>query len=396
MGKCARSIGETDSRRFSSGRSEPEMERAVTFCNRNTIAYYITAHGFGHAVRSLEIIRNILEMRKDLEVVIVSDLPDFLIEQNVGRRLSQRRKRLDVGLVQQDSLPFDLEATLRSLEALHREKEALVAGEVEFLKSSGVGLVVSDISFLPFVASNRCGLPNVGIGNFTWDWIYASYAQREPRWAPLVEWIGECCRACEILLQLPMHGDCSACPHVMDVPLVARKIRRTREDVRRILGVKPDRKAFLLSFVSLDLDEPAQRRVEALDDFIFLFKRPLDFCFKNALSVDGADLSYTDVVAAMDAVITKPGYGITSDCLVSGVGMIYTDRGFFPEYEILVDEIEKRLPAIHIPSADLYAGKWEKAIRGMEAFAPRAPSPPREDGAAVCARIILERGGWGE
>ena len=99
-----------------------------------TIAYYITPHGFGHAVRSLEVIRRLLLMKPDLRIIIISDLPDFIIEQNVGGALPQRRKRLDVGLVQHDSLRFDLQSTRLTLESLHASHEALLADEVRFLQ----------------------------------------------------------------------------------------------------------------------------------------------------------------------------------------------------------------------------------------------------------------------
>jgi hypothetical protein len=353
-----------------------------------SVAYYITPHGFGHAVRSLEIIRQLLALKAGLEVLIVSDIPDFLIEQNVGRMLPYRRKRLDVGLMQLDSLRFDLDATRSCLEALLAAHESLIAEETMFLNSAGAGTVVSDIGFLPFHAAAALGIPGIGISNFTWDWIYSHYAQSDTRWTPLIDWVRSGYRKADLFLQLPMHGDCSVFHHIQDVPLVARHARHSREVVRRTLGFSPVERLYLIAFAALDLAPEALKRIEAIDGVVFLHKHPLHYELRNGISLDPYGFSYADVVGAVDAVITKPGYGIVSDCLAHGTPIIYCDRGEFPEYSILVEAINAHLPSVYLPSKDLYEGRWEKAVRAIHA-ALSPCRPVRTDGARVCAERIL-------
>jgi L-arabinokinase len=354
------------------------------------IAYYITPHGFGHAVRSLEIVRILHSMAPGNEVTIVSDIPEFLVLQNLGHQVPYRRRRIDIGLVQQDSIQFDLAATLSALRALQTRSAETIGEESHFLRSNSFDLMVADIPFLPFRAANACGIPSIGIGNFTWDWIYSMYAERDPQWRTIIDWIREGYDRCELLLQLPMHGDCSSCPHRRDVPLVARKAKRSRLQTRKVLGIDPRRPAYLIAFGALDLDPSAQRSIQEISDALFLYKHPLHYTLKNGLCVDPFDLSYADVVAAVDAVITKPGYGIVSDCLAHGTPMVYSDRGPFPEYPILVETMQRELAVSFIPTEDLYSGRWETAIRAIQGMAPRKPAL-RTDGAELCARMILER-----
>ena len=351
------------------------------------IAYYITPHGFGHAVRSLEVIRHLLASDAGLRITVVSDIPEFLVKQCVGRALPFRRRRLDVGLVQEDSVRFDLEGTQTALDVLFRNHETLIAEEVRFFREESIQGIVSDIAFLPFYAASQCGLPAIGLGNFTWDWIYQSYARSDPAWAPLIAWIREGYRRCDLLLQLPMHGDCSSCPHLRDVPLVARTATRKPQETLKLLGCDPKQRHYLISFSDLKLTAGALRTLEGIDDAVFFYKHPLKLQFANGRSLDAFDLSYPDVVAAMDSVITKPGYGIVSDCLAHGTPMVYTDRGPFPEYDILVDAIKCYLTNAYLPSQDLYAGSWEGALREI-AKQPRRYPEIRKDGAAVCAELV--------
>ena len=357
------------------------------------LAYYITPHGFGHAIRSIEVIRHLLVLAPALEIVIVSTIPEFLVDQSLGDSVSIRRKQLDIGLVQRDSIQFDLRATLDQLQSLHDHRDALMADEIHFLNAQEIQAVVCDIPFLPFAAASQASIPAIGMGNFTWDWIYQAYASADSRWTPLVDWIRESYHKCHLLLQLPMHGDCSVCPNIQDVPLVARRAKRKREETLEILGLRLDQKVYLISFGWLDLGETAQKRLEEITDAVFLFKHPLSFHFRNGICLDEHPLSYEDVVAAVDGVITKPGYGIVSDCLAHGTPVIYTDRGFFPEYDILVQEMAKQLSTVYLSSPDFYAGRWQAAIQALEKLPRVTPALPC-NGAEVCAETILRYLNW--
>lgn len=352
------------------------------------VAYYITPHGFGHAVRSLEIIRQLLAIAPDVGVVIISDIPQFLMDQNLGGKLPYRRKRLDVGLLQLDSLRFNLQGTLTLLDALHNSHDTLVSEEAAFLSSARIGVVVSDIGFIPFHAAELLGIPGIGISNFTWDWIYSHYAQSDPRWWGLVEWIRSGYGKADLLLRLPMHGDCSAFRRCEDVPLVARHAAQTRDDVRRGLGIDSKQRLYLIAFSSLELSPGALKRIEAIPGAVFLYKHPLHYGLANGISLDPFPFSYADVVGAVDAVITKPGYGIVSDCLAHSTPMIYCDRGDFAEYPVLVETVEAHLASAYLPSDDLCHGRWEQALHAIET-ASKPARPVRADGARVCAEQIL-------
>ncbi len=86
--------------------------------------------------------------------------------------------------------------------------------------------------------------------------------------------------------------------------------------------------------------------------------------------------------------MTKPGYGIVTDALACGTRIVYTERGDFPEYPILVREMRTLIPCEHVSNDDLLAGRLEEPIRRV--MARLVPPPPRLDGAVVAARRIVE------
>ena len=73
--------------------------------------------------------------------------------------------------------------------------------------------------------------------------------------------------------------------------------------------------------------------------------------------MDRARVPFADVLASVDAVVSKPGFGIVSECVVNRKPLLYVDRPDFPEARILVEAIRKYLKQQEIPPARLYRGE---------------------------------------
>ena len=96
---------------------------------------------------------------------------------------------------------------------------------------------------------------------------------------------------------------------------------------------------------------------------------------------------YEDLVRAVDVVASKPGYGIISECLANDTALLYTSRGDFREYQVLVDAMPAFLRSEFIAHDDLYAGRWAGALDRLLARS-QPPNAPATDGADVAADIL--------
>src|SRR5439155_13831806 len=103
----------------------------------------------------------------------------------------------------------------------------------------------------------------------------------------------------------------------------------------------------------------------------------------------GAGYRYQDLVLAADVVVTKPGYGIISECIANDAAMLYTSRGRFPEYDVLVKEMPKYLRAQFIEQPDPLAGRLAPSLERLLA-SPPPPLTPAVNGADVAAEEILK------
>jgi hypothetical protein len=356
------------------------------------LAAYVSGHGFGHCVRTAAILGEVRALAPRLPIAVVTAGPEGVFRQAVGSDLTFRAEKTDVGLVQQGALVIDTAATAEACDAFARDLPARVEREAAWLRETGARLVLGDVPPLAFLAAARAGIPAVASTNFSWDWIYRHLARHEPRLVEPADAAREAYGHAHLLLQHPFAGDLSAFPRRRTIPLVTRRPPVTREEGRRRLGLGPQ-PAVLLSFGGLGLPGLDFEALAGLRGFQFLSEPtgssvPANLRVLSTSDLGALGLGYLGLVAAADIVITKPGYGIVSDAIACRTRMVYTERGDFPEYPILVREMTRWLPAEYVANADLLAGRVQPAL---EAVLERAfPESPPMDGATVAAHVLID------
>lgn len=351
------------------------------------VAFYITGHGFGHATRMAAVASALAEQVPGLRLSLITTVPEWLLRLNLSCEFQLRPRALDVGVIQFDSIRLDQAATLAAYARLLDELPATLREEAEILRREGVDLVVADIPPAAFPMAQRAGVPGVGISNFSWDWIYAEYVRALPEYSPILDAIREAYARADLFLRLPFHGPCGAFKNIQDIPMIARRTRHSREEVRRRLGLDGSRPVILLSFGGFDIQGIDFDRVEMLDDYCFLTTQPMPRPLRNVRVVTLDGLKYEDLVAQADAVITKPGYGIVSDCLANRTPVLYTSRGEFAEYAVLVAALERFGVSAFIGTQDLLAGNWKDSLEELLRRPPVWPDLPA-NGAEVAAGIL--------
>ena len=359
------------------------------------IAVYVSGHGFGHSTRTAEVLRAVRDRAPGLPITVSTSAPSFLFEGVVASPLETRRVECDVGLVQRDALVIDEAATVARWREFVAGWDDLVTTEAAWLRASGARLVLGDIPPLAFAAAAAAGVSSVALGNFSWDWIYEHLAVREPALREAASFARAAYARTGLLLRLPFAGDLGAFPRIEDVPLVARRPRVSRVEAQRRLGLGPE-PTVVLSFGGPGLPGIDLEAYGALDDYRFVLTGasggggpPPNLRRLGGRDLEAVGLEYTDLVGAADVVVTKPGYGIVTDCIGAGTRMVYTDRGDFPEYPILTREMTSYIPAVHVTNDEIRQGRLGPALEAVRAMP--LPQTPRLDGAEVAAERLLAR-----
>lgn len=358
-----------------------------------SIAFYISGHGFGHASRQIEIINALgPHLSADTRIIIRTSAPRWLFDRTLTVPVTLLAGECDTGIVQIDSLRIDEAETVHRAREFYAAAQQRTLNETELLRTHEAKLVVADAPPLACAAADALGIPSVIISNFTWDWIYDRYARRFEAEAPdVVPVIARAYSTATGGWRLPMHGGFATVRPVTDLPFVARHARHAQDEVRDVLDLPAERPLALCSFGGYGLTAFDLASVDCLEHWTVVATgrvpprhRSHGLVFVDESRMYESGLRYEDLVAAVDVVVTKPGYGIISECVANGTAMLYTSRGQFPEYDIMVAEMPRVLRCAYLDQASLLAGRWRAALDALLASLPPPEYPPT-DGAEVAA-----------
>ncbi len=142
-----------------------------------TICYYISDYGFGHATRSIAVIRELLAKSNQVRIIICHSFAmDFMKESLADEEnIVYRKISTDIGYtLKSSSLEPDIQGMNSDYDNYLSRLDAIVSEEIPFCKSNDVNAILSDIVAFPFKVAKELNIPSIGISNFTW---YTAYKQ---------------------------------------------------------------------------------------------------------------------------------------------------------------------------------------------------------------------------
>ncbi|KAE8665247.1 L-arabinokinase [Hibiscus syriacus] len=352
-------------------------------------AYYVTGHGFGHATRVVEVVRNLIAAGHDVHVV--TGAPDFVFTSEIqSSRLFLRKLVLDCGAVQADALTVDRLASLRKYsETAVQPRDSILATEVKWLNSIKADLVVSDVVPVACRAAAEAGIRSVCVTNFSWDFIYAEYVMAAGCNHRSIVWqIAEDYSHCEFLIRLPGYCPMPAFRDVIDVPLVVRRLHKSRNEVRKELGIGEDVKLVILNFGG----QPAGWKLK--EDYL-----PSGWLCLVCGASDTQELppnfvklpkdAYTpDLIAASDCMLGKIGYGTVSEALAYKLPFVFVRRDYFNEEPFLRNMLEFYQSGVEMIRRDLLIGHWKPYLERAISLKPCYEGGI--NGGEVAAHILQE------
>lgn len=348
--------------------------------SERAVCFYVSGHGLGHASRAAQVMRC---LPPEVPLIVKSTAPEAFFRREAARPLEYVSERFDAGCWQASNVKIDWERTFREAIAVQQAATARLHEEAAFLRERRVGVVVSDVPAPPLLAAALAGLPGVAVVNFTWVEIYRAAARRRADVRELLRGYRAQYRTATLALRTPLSFPMSWFPEIRDIPLIARTGIRRRRTLEEALGIGSGRRIALLYFGAWGSSEMALERLSAMADVTFVAFTPMP---EPVHCLDPEVWHFPDVVASVDVVLAKPGYGTIGECMANGTPVVYYPRTEFAEYPKLRQGLEQWGGAVRISRSDFLACRWEAALERTAGLRPaRVPA----DGAAVAAREIL-------
>jgi hypothetical protein len=343
------------------------------------VAWYVSGHGWGHASRQREIIREITRRLPGLGVTIISTVPGWFWDGLPNVMLCRRAS----GPVPVEAPgTTDLPATGELLAAFLAGWRGALSREIELLGSVGADLVVSDIEALPFEAARILGMPALGVANFTWDWVFRNLGGGFGEVSNLLEGL----YSSGTYLRLPLGPSEQPFCRCIDLPLLPGGSPRDPERARRLFRPGP--------LMVVTLRDPGRLAGSSLLapvgwQVVTSLPEEIPGVTRNIppAELDKLGLRFADLVACADTVLLTPGYGIVSQVLAWGSRAIVMRRHEFPEAPYLMKALDGRAGTVVCEAVDLVGDGLEKAaLLSLEGPPPVAVA---NGGLEVCVERIL-------
>jgi len=347
------------------------------------ILYYLTAHGYGHAVRTSAICN---ELSGNFRLIFRTTIPENFFHEEVRKPFEYLPGKFDCGCVQIDSVTVDKKETLQAYMALAEQNAVCLEEEVRFCREQRIDGIVSDITPLAFEVARKAGLPSVAVANFTWFDIYGPYVREYPSFAPFLEKIRQQYQMADLLLELMPSMEMPYFGNRVRIAPVAKQGRNRSGTLKEHLGLEKDLRIALIYVGELGMEEIRWGELGKFRGWHFLGIYPLPGASANYHLMDKKTFSYEDLVASAELMVTKIGYGVVSQALINGTPLIYLPREDFAEFPVLEKAIQEWGHGYRLSKEDYYAVKWERVLE--EVSRRERPKPVPSEGGRICARQI--------
>ena len=349
----------------------------------------ISSHGFGHLAQVAPVLNELVRLRPDVRISVRSALDEARLRARIHGAFEHIAGRSDFGFVMHDSLSIDRLASGEAYRAQHANWTLRVADEAALLTSRRADLVLCDVAYLPLAGAAHAAIPALAMSSLNWADLFAHYFGEED-WAPPVhEQMLAAYRSADCFLRLTPAMPMSELTNTRAVAPVAAIGTARGAELRQKLACPPAEKLVLIAFGGVAQRLPVEnwpRRagVRWLVPASWQAARA-DFCALEALG-----LPFTDLLASVDAVVTKPGYGTFCEAACNGTPVLYQRRqDGWPEQDCLVDWLQSNARCAEIDAGALASGNLHTVL--AELWRQTPPPAPARAGAEQAATLIAGR-----
>lgn len=348
----------------------------------------LSSHGFGHLSQAAPVINQLRELIPNLRLSIRAAFPAEHIQRRIFNPDVLQPVADDFGMMMRDALTVDLSASLHAYQTFH----ASLAERIELLSKELLeqkfDLVLADIPYLTLAAAQKVGIPSVALCSLNWADILENAlllatatqpentAAQQPLSPELARVGAEIVREIRDIYQ---QADCFLLPtpsmpmstltNTLTIGPVCTPGVKCREALTLNTQVAENAWFVLVGMGGMPFDLkpdkwPTQMLGKALH-YIVADKIAQDASHPQVIPETQTGLSYSDLVASVDLILTKPGYGMFVEAAAAGVPVLYVERRDWPEAQALTDWFQTVAHCREISTEVLHRGAFADEMRTL-------------------------------
>ena len=348
----------------------------------------ISGHGYGHAAQVVPVLNELGRLIPNLKTILRSTVPATFFRDRLTIPWEFRSVQQDVGCIQHGPLEIDVPATWAAHVQFHAGWEQRLADEVAGIRVASPDIILADTPYLAVAAGKETGVPVVVLANFTWIEALQPFADpTQPRYQALLETMRQSYGHAKLALRVAPGLPLSTFAKVVDIGPIAERGQSHREELRTNLGIHNSEQLVLLAFGGIPLETLPWEKMEQMRGYHFIVNTPPNRPSPSIHVNSTIPHSFSTLMASVDLIMTKPGYGTIVEAVALGMPVVYVRRYNFADEAPLVEFLHQYGRGHELSLLDFTAGNWQPAFEAIRYIQPSAIPPPIT-GAADAARLL--------
>lgn len=308
--------------------------------NLQSIFVAISDHGLGHASQAIPVINELVAQNEGLSVTIQTRVDKNFISERIIGRFQIIEKPPDVGMIMDDALTVNVKKTAAAYKIFHDDWDKHLGEELAIIRSVDPDVVLCDIPYLPLIAAKHLGVPSVAMCSLNWVDILGGYTEDAPDLVPLISVIKTAYQSANLFLQPEPSMPMCWLKNRRKIGPIGVKWRPEREKLVAQLSIVGNAKIALVALGGIDVNLPLAD-LPRVDKVYWLLKGGNGLHRHDVIDIESLDLSFGSLLASVDVIVTKPGYGIFVEAVSNQIPVLYFERGDWPEEPYLSAWLEQ-------------------------------------------------------
>jgi hypothetical protein len=351
----------------------------------------ISGHGYGHAAQVVPVLNALGLLVPGLTAILRTTVPASFFRDRLAIPWEHSPGQQDVGCIQDGPLKIDIEATWAAHQHFHNTWDTRLSHEVAAMQAASPALVLADTPYLAIEAGSRAQIPTVALVNLTWDLVLKEYCRAtDHSQQQLIQRIRESYAKADMALRITPAPNIDVFSNMIDIGPIASPNSPEQERLASILALKPKERTVLVGFGGIPLPSLPLEQMEQLHPYRFLIDGPVPPGYSRIHSIETLPLSFKTLLASVDVIMTKPGYGTIVEAVALQQPVVYVRRYNFADEPPLVDYLQRHGRGVELSIDDFTQGRWELVLPQALA-SPMPPLQPPPTGAAEAAAVITQQ-----
>ncbi|MEH7348631.1 glycosyltransferase [Gottfriedia acidiceleris] len=306
-----------------------------------TIVYYISDYGYGHASRSIAVIRNLLDKTSDTKVIISNSFALAFLKESLadyGNRVIFHEVHTDIGYVlKKDSLEPDPLLLIKQLQAFYNNWEEVIKNELEYFKDKNIVGILTDVSPIGIEVGSVFAVPTIGISNFTWYSAYKDLVDEKQ-----LERLRISYEKMDYYFSLATNQENWGRIGQYDFSFFSRTVNQDEiKRIRKSVNPKSNKKIVFVG-IGMKIDVPLMDLpIWFNDENVYIVSSNVQAERENIYKIPYDYTESQNYIAASDIIITKAGWGTVSEAVNQGKTLYVIDRQSLNEDRNTISYLKK-------------------------------------------------------